>query len=155
MLPARESWRLARGTSTTPPPDHASGSQLDHLTLTAADVPYVIRVGDILVDRWSPLRTFVVRSIEANVEALRPVQRVITQPTTLDESYTRALYGDVLRERFAEQTMAIRTSAEGLPRPVRSHLLSHHYRGSLENSATTAAARVRSRVCQGHSPRVS
>jgi hypothetical protein len=101
----------ARGTTSTSSPAHAcgeaTGTPRDGLPLSAADEPSVIRVGNLLVDQWSPLETFAVHAIEDDVEALCPVQRVITQPTMLDEPYMRTIYGDTLRERVAERTMTV------------------------------------------------
>lgn len=49
---------------------------------------------------------FEIRSFDVQATTLEPVWQITTKPTLLD-SPTRTLYGDDLRERFAEGTMSV------------------------------------------------
>jgi hypothetical protein len=114
VQPRRQSpGQWARGTPSSeraePAPGTPTHPQIDRITIEADGVPYSLGVGDLLIDWHSPLRTFEIHVIEVVAEALAPVWRVSTQPTTLTEPLTRTFSGEDLRAGFAEQTLVLRS----------------------------------------------
>jgi len=76
-------------------------------------VVHPIAVGDIVLDRWSPLGGYHIVDISAAAVALEPSWTVETTPVDVETPHTRTFYGDELRSRLGDTLTVLSGGQEG------------------------------------------
>jgi hypothetical protein len=107
LRPRRQSpGGVARGSSTAVEANRAPGSvddpRIDAIEVDVDGVVHPIAVGDILLDRWSPLGGYHIIDISASTVALKPSWTVEAAPVDVDTPHTRTFYGDELQSRLGD-----------------------------------------------------